>query len=97
MQDELERTLKERTTAAWIPILEQAGIPCGPINNVEQALAHPQVAARNMVIEVEDKAAGTLKLSGNPLKFSAFADPPTRDPAPELDGDRAAILRELGL
>jgi len=97
LQDELERTLKERTTAAWIPILEQAGIPCGPINNVEQALAHPQVAARNMVIEVEDKAAGTLKLSGNPLKFSAFADPPTRDPAPELDGDRAAILRELGL
>ena len=97
LQAELEKTLRDKTTAAWIPILEEAGIPCGPINNVAQALAHPQVAARNMLITVEDKAAGPLKLSGNPLKMSAFADPPTRDPAPTLDGDRAAILRELGL
>ena len=97
LQDELERTLKEKTTAAWIPILEAAGIPCGPINNVEQALAHPQVAARNMLITVEDKNAGTLRLAGNPLKFSAFPDPTTRPPAPELDADRAAILQELGL
>ena len=37
------------------------------------------------------------RLAGNPLKFSAFADPTTRSPAPELDGDRAAILKELGL
>jgi CoA:oxalate CoA-transferase len=97
LQDELERTLKQKTTADWIVVLEAAGIPCGPINNVEQALAHPQVASRNMVITVEDQAAGTLKLAGNPLKFSAFPDPPTRDPAPALDADRAAILRELGL
>ena len=97
LQDELERTLTGKTTAAWIAILEAAGVPCGPINNVAQALAHPQVAARNMVITVEDPDAGTLRLSGNPLKFSAFADPPTRDPAPDLDGDRAAILKELGL
>jgi CoA:oxalate CoA-transferase len=97
LQDELERTLKEKTTADWIALLEKAGIPCGPINNVAQALAHPQVKARNMLITVEDKVAGTLALAGNPLKFSAFADPTTRAPAPELDADRAAILRELGL
>jgi CoA:oxalate CoA-transferase len=96
LQDELERTLAEKTTAAWIAILEPAGIPCGPINNIEQALAHPQVAARNMVITVEDKEAGTLRLAGNPLKFSAFADPPTRASAPNLDADRAAILKEFG-
>jgi CoA:oxalate CoA-transferase len=97
LQEELEQTLKLKTTAQWIVVLEAAGIPCGPINNVAEALAHPQVAARNMVITVEDQAAGTLKLAGNPLKFSAFPDPPTRDPAPALDADRAAILRELGL
>ena len=50
-----------------------------------------------MLVTVEDKAAGTLRLAGNPLKFSAFPDPPTRDPAPDLDGDRAAILAELGV
>ena len=75
LQHELERTLKTKTTAEWIAILEKAGVPCGPINNVAQALAHPQVAARNMVVTVDDPAAGPLRVAGNPLKFSAFADP----------------------
>ena len=97
LKAELEQELRKQSTAAWMEILEAAGLPCGPINNVAQAIAHPQVAARNMVITVEDPIAGTLKLAGNPLKLSAFADPPTRRPAPELDADRAKILRELGL
>jgi len=77
--------------------LGDAGIPCGPINNIAQALAHPQVPARNMLVETADAAMGTLRLAGNPMKLSAFADPATRAAAPDLDGDRAAILRELGL
>ena len=40
------------TTDHWIAVLEKAGLPCGPVNNVAQALAHPQIAARNMLIEV---------------------------------------------
>jgi CoA:oxalate CoA-transferase len=94
---EIERELKQQPTASWIERLGRAGIPCGPINNVAQALQHPQVAARNMLVTVEDPTAGTLKLAGNPLKLSAFADPPTRPPAPELDADRAKLLKELGL
>ena len=74
-----------------------AGVPCGPINNVAQALAHPQVAARNMLVELDDPKAGRVRLAGNPMKMSAFADPRTRDPAPDLDADRAAILSDLGL
>jgi len=95
LQDEIEAILARNTTAAWIERLGKAGIPCGPINNIAQALAHPQVAARNMLISVPDPSGATLKLVGNPLKMSAFADPPTRDPAPDLDADRAAILKEL--
>ena len=75
----------------------QAGIPCGPINNIAEALEHPQVPARNMLIHIDDPAAGRVRLAGNPMKLSAFADPTTREPAPDLDADRAAILRELGL
>ncbi len=97
LRPELVKELQKRTTAENIALLERAGVPCGPINNVEQALNHPQVEARNMMVTVEDPAAGTLKLAGNPLKFSAFPDPPTRDPAPTLDRDRAKILKELGL
>jgi CoA:oxalate CoA-transferase len=97
LKAEIERELKQQPTASWIERLERAGIPCGPINNVAQALQHPQVAARNMLVTVEDPTAGTLKLAGNPLKLSAFADPPTRPPAPELDADRAKLLKELGI
>ena len=55
-----------------------------------------QVAARNMLVSVPDGSGGTLKLAGNPLKMSAFEDPRTRRPAPDLDSDRDAILSYLG-
>ncbi len=97
LRPELEKELEKHSTAENVAILEKAGVPCGPINNIEQALANPQVEARNMLVTVDDPDAGPLKLAGNPLKFSAFADPPTRAPAPTLDRDRAKILKELGL
>ena len=73
-----------------------SGIPSGPINTVDKVMDDPQVIARNMVVSTEDPVAGVLALAGNPLKFSAFPDPAARPPAPELDGDRAKILEELG-
>ena len=89
--------MREGGTEHWIAVLEAAGVPCGPVNNIAQALAHPQTAARNMLVAVDDPTIGPLKLAGNPMKLSAFADPPTRAPAPDLDADRDQILRELGL
>jgi CoA:oxalate CoA-transferase len=97
LKAEIEAELKKQPTSAWIALLERAGIPCGPINTVADALAHPQVAARNMLVTTEDPVAGTLRLAGNPLKLSAFPDATTRPPAPALDGDRAKLLKELGL
>jgi CoA:oxalate CoA-transferase len=97
LQDAIEAILANKSTGEWIAILSKAGLPCGPINNIAQALQHPQVEARNMLVSVPDGTGGTLKLVGNPLKMSAFADPPTREAAPDLDANRAAILKELGL
>ena len=96
LEHAIESVLKGAPTAHWIEVLGKAGVPCGPINNVAQAIAHPQVAARNMLVEVPDGSGGTLKLAGNPLKMSAFADPKTRRAAPDLDADRAAILSYVG-
>jgi CoA:oxalate CoA-transferase len=95
LKAEMEAVLTTAPTAHWLPILEAAGVPSGPINDVAHALADPQVIARNMVVTVADSVAGAMKLAGNPIKLSGFADPSTRPPAPELDADRAAILREL--
>jgi CoA:oxalate CoA-transferase len=97
LKREIENELKKAPRAQWLERLNRAGIPSGPINDVAQALQHPQVAARNMLITVADPMSGELKLAGNPLKFSAFADPPTRAPAPALDADRERLLRELGI
>src|SRR5215468_157451 len=96
LEHEMEVALKGGTTAHWLAVLAKAGVPCGPINDVKQALEHPQVAARNMLVEVPDGSGGTLKLAGNPLKMSAFDDPTTRRPAPDLDSDRQAILSFVG-
>jgi CoA:oxalate CoA-transferase len=97
LKAEIEEVLRRHDTEHWIGVLEAGGVPCGPVNNVAQALAHPQVAARNMLVAVDDPVTGRLELAGNPMKLSAFADPKTRAPAPDLDADRDAILRELGL
>jgi CoA:oxalate CoA-transferase len=96
LKDEMEATLRARPVDDWLQVLEEAGIPSGPINTVDKVVHDPQVVARNMVVTTEDPVAGSLPLAGNPLKFSAFPDPPTRPPAPELDADRARILEMLG-
>jgi len=96
LQAEIESVLRTEETGHWIEVLEGAGVPCGPVNNIAQALAHPQATARNMLISVDDPVTGPLELAGNPMKLSAFEDPPARPHAPDLDADRDAILRELG-
>jgi CoA:oxalate CoA-transferase len=96
LKAEIESVLKSNTTKHWIGVIQKGGVPCGPINNIAQAIQHPQVAARNMLVSVPDGSGGTLTLAGNPLKMSAFDDPKTRKPAPDLDADRAAILSYIG-
>lgn len=92
----IEAALAKGNCADWLAKLDVAGVPCGPLNNVEQALNDPQVRFRNMVVSVQDDVVGELKMAGNPMKFSGFADPATRGRAPDLDGDREHILAELG-
>ncbi len=93
----IEVALTKDNCAAWLAQLDAAGVPCGPLNNVEQALNDPQVRSRNMVVSVQDEVVGELKMAGNPMKLSGFPDPATRGRAPDLDADRQHILAELGV
>ena len=86
----LEETLRTAPAAHWLAVLEEAKVPCAPIHTVAEAVEHPQAKARNMIID-----AGGLRMPGNPVKFNAFADPPTRRPAPDLDADGERIRREF--
>ncbi|MGH8634590.1 MAG: CaiB/BaiF CoA transferase family protein, partial [Burkholderiales bacterium] len=72
----------KRTTQEWCDALEAAGVPNGPINDLEQVFAEPQVIARGMRIELEHALAGKLPLIASPMKFSGTplehkAPPPT--------------------
>ena len=87
----LESVLRRRPAAEWVSVLEASGVPCGPVNTVADAVEHPQVQARNMIV-----SAGGLRMAGNPVKLSEFPDPPTRRPAPELNADGERIRQELG-
>jgi CoA:oxalate CoA-transferase len=95
LKEKLEKALNKKTVAEWNEAFDKAGVPSGPINKVDQVLTDPQVLSRNMVVTATDKITGPLKMAGNPIKMSAFDDPTTRLPAPELDADREKILREL--
>ncbi|BBK43121.1 formyl-CoA transferase [Allostella vacuolata] len=96
LKAQLEETLTKAGTAHWSALLDKAGVPAGPINNVQQAVEFPQAAARNMVVTIDDPVMGSMPFVGNPVKIWGFEDPTTRDPAPVLDENRDAILKALG-
>ena len=62
------------------------------MNDIAQVIADPQIAARNMLVAVADSE---LRVAGNPVKLSGFADPGVRAGPPALDEGRARILAEL--
>jgi len=70
----------KRTTKDWCDALEAAGVPNGPINNLQQVFEEPQVVARGMRIELDHALAGKVPLIASPMKFSGtqleFKNPP---------------------
>jgi len=93
----LEARLATAPAAHWLALLDAAGVPCGALNDVAQALALPQVQARNMAARTRFPDGSPLLCAGNPVKLSGYADPLDKPGARGLDADRAAILAELGL
>lgn len=83
-----------RPAAAWLHELEQAGIPAGPVNSIDQAFRSPQVAARGMLLDVPHPRIGALKLAGSPLKLTSIESPPRRPP-PLLGEHTAEVLHEV--
>jgi formyl-CoA transferase len=90
----LARLFGQLEIAHWLTLLEESGIPCGPINSVDQALEDPQVQAREMVINVPHPSAGTFRMVASPLKIpTAPAD--VRLPPPMLGEHTEQILQDV--
>ena len=71
-------------------------MPCGAVRSVTEALADPQLAAREMIVPLEHVTAGAIKVLGTPLKLSE-TPPRVRTPPPTLGQHTDAILEEIGL
>jgi formyl-CoA transferase len=80
--------------AHWLTILEGIGIPCGPINTVDQALEDPQAQAREMVISIPHPSAGTIRMVASPLKIPT-APTEVRFPPPKLGEHTEQILCDV--
>ncbi len=61
----------KRDTDAWMTLLSDAGIPCAPVQTIDQVFRAPQVLNREMLVEVQHPAAGTVRMAGLPVKLSA--------------------------
>lgn len=107
----LAERLQERPADEWLRLLEEAGVPCGPIHPLDRVFAEPQIRHRGMRTEAAHPLAGSVPLVGSPLKMSASpcVDPPAAPPTLGehtesvlrevlgLDTDHIAALRERGV
>src|SRR3990170_309408 len=89
---EIEAIVRTRTKAEWLERLEQAGVPCAPIQNLAEVLAEPQTGATGMLQPVPELG---LELLGLPLSFDGER-PPIRRRAPHLGEHNGEILGERG-
>jgi crotonobetainyl-CoA:carnitine CoA-transferase CaiB-like acyl-CoA transferase len=89
----IEQRLATRPVHAWVEVLNACGVPCAPVNSIEQALADKQVVARDGIWEYEHPVLGTVRQAASPLRMSDAVLPNER--APQRGEHTEAVLREL--
>ena len=94
LEPQLKEVFREKTTREWIEILEAQGLPCGPINTMDQVVGDPQVEARGMLVELEHPVAGKHVVTAPPYKFSR-TNPSVDTAAPVLGQHTEDVMKEL--
>ena len=95
LEKEIEAVLATRPTAHWVRVLDEAGVPCGPVYTYAQMFADPQVRHREMVVTVDDPELGTVPHIRTPVRLSA-SRVAVRQVAPRLGEHTDAMLTTLG-
>lgn len=93
LQDLLDVIFASRPATEWLDILRAAGVPCGPVNNVSEALLDPQTRARNLIVSTEHPHFGRVDQVASPVRVGPV--PPTYRRAPQLHEDADQILETL--
>ncbi len=90
----IERLIQAKPTGFWLEALEREGVPCGPINSIEQVFSDPQVQYRGLRLAMPHEEAGEVNLVSNPVRFNN--NPMNADsPPPRLGEHTESVLSEL--
>ncbi len=95
VNDRIDAITRTKSSAEWVALLNQLGVPCGPINSIDQVYADPQVQHLGLVGEVEHAQLGMLSVQRTPLQMSR-AESRMERAAPECGEHTDAVLAELG-
>ena len=87
---------RTKPSAHWIEALNKAGVPCGPINRIDQTFAEPQVRHLGIARNVEHAALGTYQVVGQPINMADAPQPDTLRPTPDSGQHSDAILGDIG-
>lgn len=95
LEQEIEEVFAAHSSEHWLALLENSGIPSGPIYSYDQSLADPHINFRQMIQQFDHPVAGTVKTLGFPAKFSETPGQINK-PAPTLGQHNVEVLQELG-
>ncbi|TMG06687.1 MAG: CoA transferase [Chloroflexi bacterium] len=90
----LNEALRQKTTAEWLREFDAIGLPCGPLNDIPSAAAHPQVKARKVLVEVEHPDGFSLRIADTPVKLGRTPGG-IQGPPPALGEHTDAVLSGL--
>jgi len=92
----LNEIIRRHPNAYWVELLTKAGVPCGPINTIDQTFADPQVRYLGIAKPVSHPKLGPQKVVGQPIHMSIHPQPGELRPTPDQGEHTDMVLRELG-
>jgi crotonobetainyl-CoA:carnitine CoA-transferase CaiB-like acyl-CoA transferase len=96
LNERIAAVTRGRPSSHWVKLLNDAGVPCGSINTVDQVFAEPQVRHLGIAKRVRHPKLGDIEVVGQPIHLSKAAQPAEYRPTPDLGQDTEEVLAALG-
>jgi crotonobetainyl-CoA:carnitine CoA-transferase CaiB-like acyl-CoA transferase len=97
LNERIAEITRKRPAAYWIELMNEVGVPCGPIYTIDQTFADPQVQHLEMARPIDHPRLGPLKAVGQAINMTRTPEPAKLRPTPDIGEHTDAILHDLGL